>query len=81
MVIWARVPGTRRVPNPTEPDAGIIFYPWWHSYPTRIETGMGQIFFPPAGDSTSTRCFSTTMILYCEQVKICSFCYIDYDFC
>jgi hypothetical protein len=36
-------------------------------------------FFSPAGSPTGTRYFSTAIILGCEQVKICSFCYINYD--
>jgi hypothetical protein len=30
--------------------------------------GMGRVFFPHVGDPMSTRCFATTMILYCEHV-------------
>jgi hypothetical protein len=34
------------------------------------------------GNLTGTRYFTTAIILDCEQVKICSFCYINYDlFC
>jgi hypothetical protein len=36
-------------------------------------------FFPPAGNPMSTRYFTTAIILGCEQVKMCSFCYINYD--
>jgi hypothetical protein len=38
-----------------------------------------SIFFPPADNSTGTRYFTTAIILCCEQVKMCSFCYINYD--
>jgi hypothetical protein len=36
-------------------------------------------FFPPVGNPTGTRYFTTAIILGCEQVKMCSFCYINYD--
>jgi hypothetical protein len=39
----------------------------------------GGYFFPPTGNSTGTRYFTTVMILRCEQVKMCSFCDINYD--
>jgi hypothetical protein len=39
----------------------------------------GGYFFPPAGNPTGTRYFTTAMILGCEQVKMCSFCDINYD--
>jgi hypothetical protein len=38
-----------------------------------------RYFFPPAGNPTGTRYFTTAIILGCEQVKMCSFCYINYD--
>jgi hypothetical protein len=38
--------------------------------------GTEQVFF---FYPTGTRCFTTAMILACEQVKICSFYYINYD--
>jgi hypothetical protein len=31
------------------------------------------------GNPTGTRYFTTAIILDCEQVKMCSFCYINYD--
>jgi hypothetical protein len=37
-------------------------------------------FFPPAGNPTGTRYFTTAIILGCEQVKMCLFCYINYVF-
>jgi hypothetical protein len=43
------------------------------------ETGTERIFFLPVGNRTSTRYFSTVIILGCEQVKMCLFCYINYD--
>jgi hypothetical protein len=36
-------------------------------------------FFPPAGNPTGIRYFTTAMILGCEQVKMCSFYDINYD--
>jgi hypothetical protein len=38
-----------------------------------------RYFFPPTGNPTGTRYFTTAIILRCEQVKMCSFCYINYD--
>jgi hypothetical protein len=38
-----------------------------------------EYFFPPAGNPTGTRYFTAAIILRCEQVKMCSFCYINYD--
>jgi hypothetical protein len=40
----------------------------------------GGYFFSPAGNPTGTRYFTTAIILGCEQVKMCSFCYINYAF-
>jgi hypothetical protein len=31
------------------------------------------------GNPTGTQYFTTAIILGCEQVKMCSFCYINYD--
>jgi hypothetical protein len=39
----------------------------------------GGYFFPPMGNPMGTQYFTTTMILGCEQVKMCSFCDINYD--
>jgi hypothetical protein len=36
-------------------------------------------FFSPTGNPTGTRYFTTAIILGCEQVKMYSFCYINYD--
>jgi hypothetical protein len=36
-------------------------------------------FFLPVDNPTGTRYFNTAIILGCEQVKICLFCYINYD--
>jgi hypothetical protein len=79
MAIWVRVLGTRRVPDLTGTGTGMIFTHKWHLYLTRTETGTGQVFFPPAGNLTGTRYFTTVMILGCEQVKMCSFSNINYD--
>jgi hypothetical protein len=47
----------------------VIFYPWVAE----------QVFFPSMNNSTGIRYFTTAIILCCEQVKMCSFCYINYD--
>jgi hypothetical protein len=36
-------------------------------------------FFPPVGNLTDTRYFTAAIILDCEQVKMCLFCYINYN--
>jgi hypothetical protein len=36
-------------------------------------------FFSLAGNPTGTRYFTIAIILGCEQLKMCSFCYINYD--
>jgi hypothetical protein len=46
------------------------------SEPRRIRDGY---FFPPAGNPTGTRYFTTTIIIDCKQIKMYSFCYINYD--
>jgi hypothetical protein len=80
MAIRVQVPDTRRVPDPMGTETGTIFYPWVAPVPDpnrdRYVTG---IFFPPASNPTGTRYFTTAIILGCEQVKMCSFCYINYD--
>jgi hypothetical protein len=38
-----------------------------------------EYFFLLAGNPTGTRYFTTAIILGCEQVKMCLFCYINYD--
>jgi hypothetical protein len=76
--IW--VPDTRRIPDPTGTSTGTIFYPRVAPVPDPIRDGYGTgHFFPPAGNPTGTRYFTTAIILGCEQVKMCSFCYINYD--
>jgi hypothetical protein len=55
---------------------GMIFYPRVALVPDPNRDGY---FFPPAGNLTGTRYFTTAIILGCEQVKMCSFCYINYD--
>jgi hypothetical protein len=79
MTIWVRVPYTRRVPDPMGMGTGMIFYQWVAPVSDQIETGTGQIFFPPVGNPTGTRYFTTAIILGCEQVKMSSFCYINYE--
>jgi hypothetical protein len=69
-----------RVPDPTGTGTRIIFYLRVAPVPDPNRDGYGtSIFFPPAGNPTGTRYFTTAIILGCEQVKICSFCYINYD--
>jgi hypothetical protein len=50
---------------------------------TRIRPELRRIcneyFFSPVGNSMGTRYFTTAIILDYEQVKICSFYYINYD--
>jgi hypothetical protein len=46
------------------------------SKPRRVRGGY---FFPHAGNPMGTRYFTTVMILGCKQVKMCSFCDINYD--
>jgi hypothetical protein len=50
---------------------------------TRIRPKLRRVrnryFFPPVSNPMDTRYFTTAIILRCEQVKICSFCYINYD--
>jgi hypothetical protein len=36
-------------------------------------------FFLLVCNPTGTRYFTTAIIIGCEQVKMCSFCYINYD--
>jgi hypothetical protein len=78
MAIQVRVPNTRWVSDPM--GTGTIFYPWVALVPDpnrdEYET---SIFFPPVGNPTGTRYFTTAIILVCEQVKMCSFYYINYD--
>jgi hypothetical protein len=76
MAIRVRVPDTRRVPDPTGTGTGTIFYPWVAPVP---DLNRDEYFFPPAGNPTGTRYFTTAIILGCEQVKRCSFYYINYD--
>jgi hypothetical protein len=40
-----------------------------------------DIFLEPTGNLMGTRYFTTVIILDCEQVKMCSFYYINYDLC
>jgi hypothetical protein len=42
----------------------------------RVRNGY---FFSPAGNLTGIWYFTTAIILDCEQVKLCSFYYINYD--
>jgi hypothetical protein len=78
-------PSSRRHPQLLNPKAeprdgnsgtGTIFYPRVAPVPNPNRDGY---FFPPAGNPTGTRYFTTAIILSCEQVKMCSSCYINYD--
>jgi hypothetical protein len=57
-------------------DKGIIFYLW-----VTLVSDMNQdvYFFSPVGNPTGIRYFTIVIIIGCEQVKMCSFCYINYD--
>jgi hypothetical protein len=80
MAIRVRVPDTRWVLDLTGTGTKMIFYPRVAPVldPNRDGYGTG-IFFPLAGNPMGTRYFTTAIILDCEQVKMCSFCYINYD--
>jgi hypothetical protein len=72
MAIWVRVPDGYGYGDDFLPAGG-----------TRTRPESRQVrdgyFFPPASNLTGIRYFTTAIILYCEQVKMCSFCYINYD--
>jgi hypothetical protein len=61
----------------------IIFYSWVApvTFPKFPESRRvcDEYFFPPADNPTGTWYFTTAIILGCEQVKMCSFYYINYD--
>jgi hypothetical protein len=59
--IW--VPDTRRVPDPMGTGTGMIFYPWVAPVP---DPNQDEYFFPPVGNPTGTRYFTTAIILGCE---------------
>jgi hypothetical protein len=46
---------------------------------TRTRPESRWVFFLPMDNLTGTRYFTTAIILGCEQVKMCLFCYINYD--
>jgi hypothetical protein len=75
--VW--VPDTCRVPDLTGTDMGMIFYPWVAPILDPNRDGYGTGIFSPTGNPTGTRYITTAIILGCEQVKMCSFCYINYD--
>jgi hypothetical protein len=76
MAIRIQVFDTRRVSDPTGTGTGTIFYLQVTHVPDLNQDGY---FFPPADNPTGTRYFTTAIILDYEQVKMCSFCYINYD--
>jgi hypothetical protein len=66
-----------RYPSGIQPDGyGDDFLPWVAPIPDPNRDGY---FFPPTGNPTGTRYFTIAIILYCKQVKMYSFCYINYD--
>jgi hypothetical protein len=70
-----------RYPSDTRPDGyGNDFLPTGGTR-TRPESRRVRdgYFFPPVGNLTGTRYFTTAIVLCCEQVKMYSFCYINYD--
>jgi hypothetical protein len=72
MAIWVQVSDTRWVLDLTGTDTRMIFYLWVTLVP---DLNLDGYFFHP----TSTRYFTTAIILDCEQVKMCLFYYINYD--
>jgi hypothetical protein len=78
MAIRVRVPGTRRVPNGARYGDNFLLAGGTRTRPEPRRV-RGEYFFPPVGNPTGTRYFTTAMILGCEQVKMCSFCDINYD--
>jgi hypothetical protein len=76
MAIQVRVFDTCRVPDPI--GTGMIFY----SRVTSISEPRqvwDEYFFLPVDNLMGTCYFTTAIILDCEQVKMCSFCYINYN--
>jgi hypothetical protein len=83
MVIWVWGLDTHRISLDTRSDGygyGDDFLPMGD---TRTWLELRQVwdgyFFSPTGNLIGTRYFTTAIILGCEQVKMCSFCYINYD--
>jgi hypothetical protein len=69
-----------RVPDPTGTGTGTIFYSRVAPIPDpKSRRVRDEYFFSPTGNPTGIRYFTTAIILSYEQVKICSFCYINYD--
>jgi hypothetical protein len=75
MVIWVRLSDICRVTDLMGIGTEIIFY----LCVVFIPDLQYEYFFSPTGNPTGIRYFTTAIILRCEQVKICSFCYINYD--
>jgi hypothetical protein len=74
MTIQLWVPNNCRVPDPM--GTGMIFYP---RVAPVSDPNRDEYFFSFMGNPTGNRYFTTVIILGCEQVKMCSFCYINYD--
>jgi hypothetical protein len=80
MTIRVRVSDTRQLPDPMGTGTWINFYLRVAPVPDPNRDGYEtDIFFPPAGNLMGTRYFTTAIIICCEQVKMCSFYYINYD--
>jgi hypothetical protein len=77
MVIRVRVLNTRQVPS----DGYVNNFLSAGGTRTRLKSRRIRdgYFFPPVGNLTGTRYFTIDIILGYEQVKMCSFCYINYD--
>jgi hypothetical protein len=67
-----------RVSDPTGTGIGTIFYSRVAPIPD-LRLVRNVYFFLPVCNSTGTRYFTTVIILGSEQVKMCSFYYINYD--
>jgi hypothetical protein len=75
MIIWVRVLDTRRVSDLIGTGKRMIFYPRMSHIPDLNQDGYETGIFSPA----DTRYFTAVIILDCEQIKMRSFYYINYD--
>jgi hypothetical protein len=78
--IWVRVSDTCWVSDLMDMGIGMIFLSMG-DIRTRPESRRVRdgYFFSLAGNPMGTRYFIIAIILCCEQVKMCLFCYINYD--
>jgi hypothetical protein len=60
-------------------DTRIIFYLWATLVSDPNRDGYVVGIFSPVSNLTGNRYFTIAMILDCEQVKMCSFCDINYE--